>query len=218
MLSGTEENYLKALFHLTNEIALKDEAGTNELAALLEVTPASVNGMLKKLKKKGLVSYKKYGKITLTPKGRMKAVEVVRKHRLWETFLHEKLEFSWSEVHEVAEQLEHIKSQKLINQLEKFLGFPEIDPHGVPIPNSKGEIKPINYKNLAEIETGETCTFSALKSDSTSLMDYLDKLGLKLGCEITILSRQEFDGSLEIEFNDKQLLISKKTAKSLLVL
>ena len=141
MLSFTEENYLKALWHLTMDNTHKEEAGTNELAAHLNVKPATANDMLKKLKEKKLVDYKKYGKSSLTNIGKKLAIEVVRKHRLWETFLYEKLEFTWDEVHEVAEQLEHIKSQKLVDKLDKFLNYPKLDPHGDVIPNEKGEMK-----------------------------------------------------------------------------
>jgi DtxR family Mn-dependent transcriptional regulator len=141
MLSFTEENYLKALWHLTMGNTLKDEAGTNELAAYLNVKPATSNDMLKKLKAKKLVDYKKYGKSSLTHKGKKLAIEIVRKHRLWETFLYEKLDFTWDEVHEVAEQLEHIKSQKLVDKLDKFLNYPALDPHGDVIPNAKGDMK-----------------------------------------------------------------------------
>src|SRR3954454_8694896 len=150
MLSHTEENYLKALFHLTTESIDKSKAGTNELAAHLNVKPASVNDMLKKLKEKKLISYEKYGKISLTAEGKRKAVDIIRKHRLWETFLYEKLEFSWDEVHEIAEQLEHIQSQKLVDKLDKFLKYPQFDPHGDAIPNAKGEMKAPFKKTLAE--------------------------------------------------------------------
>jgi DtxR family Mn-dependent transcriptional regulator len=141
MLSFTEENYLKALWHLTMDNTHKGDAGTNELAAHLNVKPATSNDMLKKLKEKKLVDYKKYGKSSLTNKGKKLAIEVVRKHRLWETFLYEKLEFTWDEVHEVAEQLEHIQSQKLVDKLDKFLNYPYFDPHGDVIPNAKGEMR-----------------------------------------------------------------------------
>ncbi len=217
MVSQAEENYLKALFHLTNEIQEKTEAGTNELADSLDVTPATANNMLKKLKEKELVSYEKYGKITLTKKGRSLAVEIVRKHRLWETFLYEKLNFTWDEVHQVAEQLEHIKSAKLVEQLEKFLDFPEIDPHGDPIPNAKGEIKFVQRKTLAEIEVGETCKLIAVKDNSSSFLQYVVKLGLGLSSKIKVISRQDFDGLTEIEVNKVRSSISKKVAQNLFV-
>ncbi len=139
-LTFTEENYLKALFKIGYDKVLS-EVGTNELATHLTVKPATANNMLKKLKEKTLVDYEKYGKIMLTPKGKKRAISIVRNHRLWETFLYEKLSFSWDEVHEVAEQLEHIKSAKLIDRLDEFLDFPALDPHGDPIPNKNGEFR-----------------------------------------------------------------------------
>ncbi|WP_245605194.1 metal-dependent transcriptional regulator [Niabella soli] len=209
---------MKTLFHLTNEITNKTVAGTNELAMLLDVKPATANDMLKKLKEKGFVSYEKYGKIALTAKGKDLAVGIVRKHRLWETFLYEKLGFFWDEVHEVAEQLEHIKSPKLVDQLEKFLGFPEIDPHGDPIPNAKGEIKPVKRKTLAEIGVNKTCKLVAVKDNSSSFLQYVVKLGLGLSSKIKVISQQEFDGSLEIEVNGVCSLVSKKVAENLYVI
>ncbi|MBS1781889.1 MAG: metal-dependent transcriptional regulator [Bacteroidetes bacterium] len=217
MVSQTEENYLKALFHLTCESEHKIEAGTNELAVYLEVKPATVNDMLKKLKEKKFVSYEKYGKITLTKKGKSIAVEIVRKHRLWETFLYETMNFTWDEVHEVAEQLEHIKSQKLVEQLEKFLGFPEIDPHGDPIPNAEGEIKKIVRKSLFEISIGAVCKLVSVKDGSVAFLQYVGKLGMGLNCKIKVISRQEFDGSMEIEVNSQRFTVSQKFANNLFV-
>ncbi|HRO77021.1 MAG TPA: metal-dependent transcriptional regulator [Crocinitomicaceae bacterium] len=218
MVSQAEENYLKALFHLTNETTDKSEAGTNELATFLNVKPATVNDMLKKLKEKELVAYEKYGKITLTQAGKDLAVEIVRKHRLWETFLYQKLNFAWDEVHEVAEQLEHIKSPKLIAQLEKFLDFPEIDPHGDPIPNAKGEIKFVKRKTLAEIDINKTCKLVSVKDNSVSFLQYVVKLGLGLSSTIKVVNRQEFDDSIEIEVNGISSSISKKVAENLFVI
>lgn len=217
MLSQAEENYLKALFHLTSEIVDKTEAGTNELAEALSVTPATTNNMLKKLKEKDLVSYEKYGKITLTEQGKTLAIGIVRKHRLWETFLYEKLNFTWDEVHDVAEQLEHIQSTKLVEELEKFLDYPEIDPHGDPIPNEKGEIKLIKRKTLSEIEEGKTCKLIAVKDNSSPFLQYVVKLGLGLSSNIKVISRQEFDGSMEIEVEQVRSTISKKVAQNLFV-
>jgi DtxR family Mn-dependent transcriptional regulator len=217
MVSQTEENYLKALFHLTTETEGKQDAGTNELAVFLEVKPATVNDMLKKLKEKELVAYEKYGKIALTEKGRDYAVMVIRKHRLWETFLYEKLNFSWDEVHEVAEQLEHIQSKKLVEELERFLGFPEIDPHGDPIPNAKGQIKMIQRQTLAQIATGKTCKLVAIKDSSASFLQYALQLGLGLSTQIKIKNRHDFDGSLEIEINGKPSTVSQKFAENVFV-
>ncbi len=169
MLSQTEENYLKALLKIAFS-NVNTEVGTNELATLLTVKPATVSDMLKKLKEKELVDYEKYGKITLTTEGRKNAIEVLRKHRLWETFLYEKFEFTWDEVHEVAEQLEHIQSAKLIDMLDKFLDYPEFDPHGDPIPNKKGEIKVHFKKTLSDVEVGNSCKMVAVKDNSSSFL------------------------------------------------
>ncbi len=157
MLSFTEENYLKALLHLTFEDIQKHEIGTNDLAGYLDVKPATATDMLKKLKLKQLIDYEKYGKITLTNDGKKNAIQILRKHRLWETFLCDKLQFSWDEVHEVAEQLEHIQSQKLVDKLEEFFDYPQFDPHGDAIPNAKGELKIPYKKTLADIDEGKTC-------------------------------------------------------------
>lgn len=218
MLSQTEENYLKALFHLTSEMAGKTGVGTNELAATLHVKPATANDMVKKLKEKKLIHYEKYGKITLTITGKKQAIEVIRKHRLWETFLYETLQFSWDEVHEVAEQLEHIHSPKLIEQLEKFLGYPETDPHGDAIPNAKGELKPITRKTLSEVGVGKTCKLIAVKDNSASFLQYVVQVGLGLSSKMKVLSRQKFDGTLEIEVNGKKSVVSERFAENIFVI
>jgi DtxR family Mn-dependent transcriptional regulator len=217
MLTQTEENYLKALFALTETEEGKTEAGTNELAAVLNVKPATANDMLKKLKEKKLISYEKYGKISLMPAGRKRAVEIVRKHRLWETFLYEKLEFTWDEVHEVAEQLEHIHSPKLIEKLEKFLDYPELDPHGDVIPNAKGEMKMPARKTLSQLPVGKTCKLVAVKDNSASFLQYVVQVGLGLSSKIKVLARQSFDGSLEIEVNGRRSNVSQKFAENLYV-
>lgn len=217
ILSHTEENYLKALFHLTNRNGEQAEVGTNELATFLNVKPASVNDMLKRLREKELVENERYGKIFLTNNGNKIAVQIVRKHRLWETFLHKKLSFSWDEVHEVAEQLEHINSPKLIEQLEKFLDYPEFDPHGDAIPNAQGEIKLQKRTTLSEIEIGRTCKLIAVKDANSDFLQYVLKVGLELGSKIKILNRQEFDGSLEIEIKNNKLTVSQKFADNVFV-
>ncbi len=216
MLSYTEENYLKALLKITFENG-SNEAGTNELANTLVVKPATVNDMLKKLKEKELVEYEKYGKITLTSEGRSNAIEVLRKHRLWETFLYEKFDFSWDEVHEVAEQLEHIQSTKLIDKLEKFLDYPEFDPHGDPIPNKKGEIKVHFKKTLADVGVGNSCRMVAVKDNSSSFLQYVVKVGLGINNEIKVLSRQEYDALLVIEVNGQLSSVSQKFAENIFV-
>ena len=217
MLSHTEENYLKALFHLTTGSGQQDGVGTNELASALGVKPATANDMLKKLKEKKLIAYEKYGKISLAAAGHKNAIDVVRKHRLWETFLYEKLEFTWDEVHEVAEQLEHIRSPKLIEQLEKFLGFPEIDPHGDPIPDARGEMKQQTRKTLSQIAVGKSCRIVAVKDNSASFLQYVIKVGLGLSSRIKVVSRQDFDGTVEIEVDGKKSIVSERFAENVFV-
>lgn len=218
MLSFTEENYLKALLQLSFQEEGTHEVGTNEMAGYLGVKPATATDMLKKLKEKELVNYEKYGKITLTESGKLSALSVLRKHRLWETFLYEKLDFSWDEVHEVAEQLEHIHSQKLVNKLEEFLGYPEFDPHGDPIPKANGEIAALPSLLLAEIKEGITCTVMAVKDTSTPFLQYLEKLKVTIGTQITIIEVIEFDNSMNIKIeNQLQRNVSIKFAESLFV-
>ena len=215
MLSQTEENYLKSLLHLSVE---KDgEVGTNELAAYLGVKPASVNDMLKKLKEKELVNYEKYGKISLTDEGRKKAIDVVRKHRLCETFLYEKFDFTWDEVHEVAEQLEHIQSAKLVDKLDEFLNFPAYDPHGDVIPNAKGEMPVVHKKTLQEEEVGHHCTMVAVKDNSAPFLQYVNKMGLSINNKIKVLARHSYDQLIEIEVNGKVCSISPRFAQNIVI-
>lgn len=217
MLSYTEENYLKALLKLTLENELS-EAGTNELAVLLAVKPATVNDMLKKLKDKELVNYAKYGKITLTASGRVSALAVLRKHRLWETFLFEKLSFSWHEVHEVAEQLEHIQSEKLVSQLDEFLGFPKFDPHGEPIPDYKGNVEQFSSQSLSDASVGSICKMVAVKDNSGDFLQYVDQVGLSINCSFQVISRQQYDDLMVIEVNGIQSVVSRKFAENILVI
>jgi DtxR family transcriptional regulator, Mn-dependent transcriptional regulator len=218
MLSFTEENYLKALFQLTKETPDKKDAGTNELASHLGVKPATVNDMLKKLKDKKYINYEKYGKITLTKSGIKAGVEVLRKHRLWETFLYEKLDFSWDEVHQVAEQLEHIQSQKLIDKLDKFLEFPEFDPHGDVIPNSKGELKYRFNISLSSIGVGETCKMVAVKDNSAPFLQYVIEVGLGINNEIKVLGINPYDEMFKIEVNGNVHNVSKKFAENIYII
>ena len=216
MLSSTEENYLKALLKLTFE-SETNEAGTNDLASLLALKPATVNDMLKRLKEKQLVTYEKYGKISLTNEGKKNALEILRKHRLWETFLHDKLKFTWDEVHDVAEQLEHIQSIKLIDKLDDFLGYPKFDPHGEPIPDSKGDMKQNSINNLAEVTAGNTCRMVSVKDNSSSFLQYVDKVGLAINSQIRVLSKQEYDALMVIEVNGITSTVSQKFAENIYV-
>ena len=215
-LSYTEENYLKCIFKIGSENEIQ-EAGTNALAEYLSVKPASVNEMAKKLKEKKLVDYEKYGKIKLTKSGNEHAIDIIRKQRLWETFLYEKLEFRWDEVHEIAEELEHINSKKLIDRLDRFLNFPEYDPHGDPIPNEKGVLKKQSKKTLSQIEVGETCKMVAVKDNSSSFLQYVLELGLGLNNKIKIVSREEFDHQTTIEINGDVKIVSLKFTENIFV-
>ena len=218
MLSFTEENYLKVLFKLIQENP-NEEAGTNELAVNLGVKPATANDMLKKLKEKKLIDYEKYGKITLTNTGKKNAIKVVRKHRLWETFLYEKLDFSWDEVHEVAEQMEHIQSEKLLEQLDKFLGYPKFDPHGDPIPDTNGKMSALKAMLLSEGVINKKYKLVGVCNHSSAFLQFLDKTGLTINNNIEVKEIQEFDKSMRVVINNKaQTILSNEVTQNLLVM
>lgn len=191
MLSITEENHLKAIFHLSSD-GNKD-VSTNAIADSLKTKAPSVTDMLKKLSEKKLVSYKKYQGSFLTEDGRKTALNIIRKHRLWEVFLVNKLNFNWDEVHDIAEQLEHIKSEKLINELDKFLDYPAKDPHGDPIPNPAGFIKYTTKLVLSDLAIGETGKFVGIKDSSSTFLKLLDKRKISLGSNIKVLHQEDFD-------------------------
>jgi DtxR family Mn-dependent transcriptional regulator len=214
-MTTSEENYLKVIYHLSN-LSPKG-VNTNAIAAMLDTKASSVTDMLKKLSEKECVNYQKYQGVSLTDKGRLNAKIIVRKHRLWEVFLVEKLGFAWDEVHEVAEELEHIQSEKLINQLDQFLNFPCFDPHGDPIPNAKGEIKKIDKQLVSEIEIGKTITCVGVKDTSVDFLQYLNKQNISLGTKMKVLEKEPFDGTLKIEINNSVLVISDKIANNLFV-
>jgi DtxR family transcriptional regulator, Mn-dependent transcriptional regulator len=214
-MTTSEENYLKVIYHLSN-LSPKG-VNTNAIAGMLDTKASSVTDMLKKLSDKELVDYQKYQGVFLTEKGKLSAKMIVRNHRLWEVFLVEKLGFTWDEVHEVAEELEHIRSEKLINQLDKFLNFPSFDPHGDPIPNSKGELPTIAKQLLSEIEIGKTVTCIGVKDTSVDFLQYLNKQQISLGTKIKVLEKETFDGTIKIEINNCVLVISDKIANNLYV-
>ncbi len=215
MLSDTEENYLKALLRITAEHDSAGGAGTNQLASTLNVRPATATDMLKKLREKQLVNYEKYGKITLTDTGRDLAVAIIRRHRLWETFLFDKLGFSWDEVHDIAEQLEHIKSEKLVERLDRFLGFPQIDPHGDAIPNANGDYVREARLTLAEAATATPHTIIAVKDNSPSFLRYVSQIGIGIHSEVTVLRRYLFDHSIALDIGGTSINISDKVAQNI---
>jgi len=214
-MTFSEENYLKTIYHLTN--LLDSEVSTNAIAEKMETKASSVTDMLRKLSDKDLLNYKKYQGVSLTEKGKLSAKMIVRKHRLWEVFLVDKLDFSWDEVHDIAEQLEHIKSEKLINKLDDFLGNPTEDPHGDPIPDSNGRIIKIEKQLLSELLEDQTGICVGVKDSSSEFLKYLDKQEISLGSEISIISKESFDASLIIKVNEKELTISNKIAGNLFV-
>jgi DtxR family Mn-dependent transcriptional regulator len=214
-MTFSEENYLKTIYHLTT--FLDAEISTNAIAEKMETKASSVTDMLKKLAEKDLVHYKKYQGVSLTINGKLAAKMIVRKHRLWEVFLVEKLEFSWDEVHDVAEQLEHIKSEKLINKLDSFLGNPTEDPHGDPIPDAKGNVIKIEKQLLSEIATGKNTICVGVKDTSVAFLQYLDKQKIALGSTIDVLSKENFDSSMQLKVNNIELIVSHKIASNLYV-
>jgi DtxR family Mn-dependent transcriptional regulator len=214
-MTYSEENYLKAIYHLS--VFQKKGVNTNAIAKMVDSKASSVTDMIKKLAEKDLVQYQKYQGVVLTPEGLQAAKMIVRKHRLWEVFLVEKLDFSWDEVHDVAEELEHIQSEKLINKLDEFLGFPTEDPHGDPIPNAKGEIKKIDKKLLSELKVHEASICVGVKDSSADFLKYLDKLQIALGSSIEIMSVEQFDQSMTIKVNTTVTTISHKIASNLFV-
>lgn len=214
-MTFSEENYLKTIYHLTS--ATMQEVSTNAIAEKIETKASSVTDMLKKLAEKDLVFYKKYKGVSLTEKGKLTAKMIVRKHRLWEVFLVEKLDFTWDEVHDVAEQLEHIKSEKLINKLDDFLGNPTDDPHGDPIPDAEGKIIKVEKLLLSELSENQTGICVGVKDTSSEFLKYLDKNQIALGSKIKVLIKEEFDLSLKIKIENSEMLVSHKIATNLFV-
>ena len=215
MFTLSEENYLKAIYHLESDS--KKGISTNAIAKSLETKASSVSDMVKKLSEKEVVLYIKYQGVTLTEFGRKTAANIVRKHRLWEVFLVEKLNFSWDEVHDVAEQLEHIKSSKLINQLDALLGFPTHDPHGDPIPDKEGNVNTIDKILLSTLHKDESGFCVGVNDSSSEFLRFLDKKKITLGKKITVLEKEDFDDSLSIEIDGEKLSISKKIANNLYI-
>lgn len=209
----SEEDYIKAIYHIGK--GENTTVSTNSVAEQMDTKPSSVTDMVKKLSEKGLVNYKPYKGVSLTEHGQKTALTLVRKHRLWEVFLVEKLDFSWDEVHEVAEQLEHIKSEKLTDSLDKLLGYPEVDPHGDPIPSKKGEFKKAIKKLLSEVPIGKSGVCVGVKDSSAPFLKFLDKNNIALGDAVSVMDKEEFDGSLHIRIGDRDIHISQQIASNL---
>ena len=210
-----EENYLKTIFHL--ERKLKSEVSTNALAERMQTRASSVTDMMQKLADKKMLVYKKYKGVQLTEKGKKAAAYVVRKHRLWEVFLVDKLEFHWDEVHDIAEQMEHINSVELIKRLDAFLGHPDFDPHGDPIPDKDGNIKKAEKRLLSELIKNQIGICVGVKESSPEYLQYLDKKKISIGTKINVLGKEFFDGSMMIQVERDQFFVSKQIAENLYV-
>lgn len=215
-MTTSEENYLKVIYHLS-QVSPKG-VNTNAIAGMLETKASSVTDMLKKLSDKDLVSYQKYQGVTLTEKGFLSAKMIVRKHRLWEVFLVEKLGFGWDEIHDIAEQLEHIDSKELTKRLDDFLENPKFDPHGDPIPDAKGKMPSVSYQKLSEIPLNQSVVMMGVSVHSPAFLQHLDKQQITLGCDLKVLEISDFDKSYGLLLNnDIRLFVSNEVARNLLV-
>ena len=214
MNTFTEENYLKTIYHCALDAG---SASTNQIAAATNTRAASVTDMLKKLAEKKLINYTKYQGVTLSEEGEKIALGIIRKHRLWEYFLVEKLNFKWDEVHEMAEEMEHISSNELIDRLDKFMGYPKSDPHGDPIPDCNGNFKAHDLKPVSTVDIHTGGVISGVRDHSAAFLQYLDKQGLTIGKKITVTDTVEFDRSMVLQLGDKTIQISREVANNLLI-
>ena len=215
-ISSTEENYLKVIYKI--EEKGNKQVSTSAIAKSMKTKSASVTEMLKRLAEKELIFYTPYKGVKLSETGRSKAVTLIRKHRLWEVFLLDKLRFKWDEVHLIAEQLEHIQSPELIKRLDQFLNYPMVDPHGDPIPNEAGEMRKLERIALIELKSGEGGTLTGVEDTSVDFLQYLDSQQIALGDQILVERVLPFDQSLLIKLNDKRTIsLSREVAKNILV-
>jgi DtxR family Mn-dependent transcriptional regulator len=214
-LTVAEENYIKAIFHLQLD---EGNVSTNQLAASLHTKPASVTDMLKKLTSKSLLIYEPYQGVRLSKEGKRQALIIVRKHRLWEYFLVDKLQFGWDEVHEVAEELEHVRSKKLVDKLDSFLGHPKFDPHGDPIPDSHGNMATIRQFNLIDVKPGSMVEVCSVGVQSAELLELLRHKNIGIGTIFQTVRKFDFDNSIEIILkNSRCINISQQLAQALFV-
>lgn len=215
MISQTEENYLKAIYNLTS---LKGEASVNDISKQLDIKMPTVNSMMKRLAEKELVVYESYKPLKLTAEGKKQAALIIRKHRLTEMYLVEKMGFGWDEVHHIAEQIEHIQAPEFFEKMDELLGYPKVDPHGSPIPDIDGNMAEESYLKLSDCKVGDTVTFMAVQPSSEELLKYLSSRELSLGLELKIKHIEPFDGSMEVSYNNKKNeMLSSKVCDKLLV-
>lgn len=215
MASPTEENYLKALFNLANPA---NEVNISDLAQSIQVSMPTANSMVKSLQKNGWVVYEKYKPVLITKEGKKAAALVIRKHRLTEMFLVKKMGFGWEEVHEVAEQIEHIHAPKFFERMDEMLGFPTIDPHGSPIPDKQGRVQEFSYVSMATCIPGQSVQLAALANSSTDFLEFLNSRNLILGTELEIISKEPFDQSIVVNYpGHTSETLSEKVCEKLLV-
>ncbi|SJN46475.1 metal-dependent transcriptional regulator [Sphingobacterium sp. JB170] len=215
MISHTEENYLKVLYNLTS---LKGEASVNDISKQLDIKMPTVNSMMKRLAEKELVVYEGYKPLKLTDEGKKLAALIIRKHRLTEMYLVEKMGFGWEQVHNIAEQIEHIQAPEFFEKMDELLGFPKVDPHGSPIPDAEGNIASDSYVKLSDCKVGDTVTFMAVQPSSEDLLKFLTSRELSLGLELKIKQIEPFDGSMAISYGSKENeMLSSKVCDKLLV-
>lgn len=210
----SEENYLKAIFHLQSE---EGTVSTNALAEKLQTKPASVTDMMKKLSTKNLLHYKPYHGFSLSQEGKKIALFIIRRHRLWEYFLSEKLQFGWNEVHQLAEELEHVSSKKLIDRLDEFLGFPPFDPHGDPIPDSKGKIKNVKKLPIYALPLHKQAEVCQVTNQSEEMLELLQHKNIGIGTKLEVKKNFEFDHSLELKLKNGTVTVSEQLAKNIFV-
>ena len=216
MLTTSEENYLKTIYNLSE--SGKNQVSTNSVSKFLKTKPSSVTDMIKKLSAKKLLYHKKYKGTNISSNGKKLAIQIIRKHRLWEVFLFEKLDFKWDEVHKIAEELEHITNEKLIDKLDKYLKYPKIDPHGDPIPNKDGKIDIKPKIKLSNLLINNKCIVSKVNDEDGNLLEYLNKIKIHIGSKIKVFDIIEFDKSIEIEIDSKnKVFISNRVAENILV-
>jgi DtxR family Mn-dependent transcriptional regulator len=215
MQSFTEENYLKIIYHLSSDTDAAVQ--TNAIAERMGTKAASVTDMIKKLADKQMIIYQKYQGVKLTDTGRHTALNIVRKHRLWEVFLVEKLSFKWDEVHDIAEELEHINSSELIERLDEFLAFPKNDPHGDPIPDKEGKFDSASFIKLNKLKVSSQGLVMGVSEHSSAFLKHLEKLGLTLGKLVKVTDITDFDGSIELLVENKKINLSREVAKHILI-
>ncbi len=214
--SFSEENYIKWIYRLAN--GGKDAVYTSTLSKHMKTRPASVTDMIQKLAEKRVINYEKYKGVRITERGKTIALGIIRKHRLWEVFLVEKLKFNWDQVHEIAEQLEHIRSPLLTTRLDEYLGYPKYDPHGDPIPDENGAVQARSRKPLSMMEPGETGTLVTVSDSSELFLRYLDKMGIAIGSKIRVIDKIAYDGSMEVQINNRRnITVSQNASNNLLL-